>query len=179
MATLPIPIRSESAATGHLSEPARRVVLQGEDQSKFDQILAGLRSDYQPRTILEEHLCLQIAESFWRLQRTTQLETGLFNSGTDFLEIADTLDKLRRYRGSIEREWHKSIDQLVKLQELRSKANPEVPKERRQPKPPSKIDDLLKQYLFAPMPGRGTALDAEEALEENEIGFVLQNPESA
>ena len=148
---------------------ATRMVLRAEDQAKFDELLIQLESDYSPQTILERQLCLEITESFWRLQRAAQLETDLFDAGDDFLAIADALDKLRRYRTSIEREWHKSIDQLIKLQGIRRKPeSAEKPKPRQEN---SRIAELMKQYLFAPMPGRDTARN-------DEIGFVSQNAET-
>jgi hypothetical protein len=151
-----------------------RNVRKTEDQAEFDQFLAQHQADYAPATIVEEQLCLQIADCFWRLQRAAQMETDLFDSNDDFLAIFDALDKLRRYRTSIEREWHKSIDQLVKIQATRRKANPDLKKK---PKADSKIAEMMKAYLFAPMPGRGPKPEPES--KEAEIGFVLQNPESA
>lgn len=148
---------------------ACRTVLKSELQSDFDQLLAGTKRDYQPATLVEEQLCLEITECFWRLQRASRLETDLLDQSEDFLAISDDLDKIRRYRTSIERAWHKAIDQLIKLQTARQKQQPPPAPKR------SMAEDLIKQYLYGPVPVNSEELseEAEEEFEEN--GFVSQS----
>ena len=154
---------------------ARRAVLQNESQADFDALLDAMIADYKPATIVERQLCFEIAENSWRLKRAAGLETDLLDRAPDFLSVSDDLDKIRRYRTSIERAWHKAIEQLARLQAARCKQQPPPPK----PKT-STVDDLLKGYLYAPAPSAAPhQIEPEEAPEE-EIGFVPQSlPQAA
>ena len=56
----------------------RHIVLRGEDQSFYEELLNALLIDYAPATTQEEMLVHQIAEHHWRLLRARNMETATF-----------------------------------------------------------------------------------------------------
>jgi hypothetical protein len=123
------------------------VVLPGEDQAFYNQILHDLRNEYAPSTTQEEMLVHQIAENFWRILRARNMETGsLVGVDQDFarkydvepapaddllrgaqLAIAFTtsgkmFDKISRYETTAERSYYRAIRELTKLQKNRPKS---------------------------------------------------------
>ncbi len=61
------------------------VVLPGEDQSFYNEILGSLQAEYAPATAQEEMLVHQITENYWRLMRARNMESGLFQMGLQTL----------------------------------------------------------------------------------------------
>jgi hypothetical protein len=61
------------------------VVLPGEDQKFFDEILEALRAEYVPLTAHEEMLVHQIAENYWRLIRARNMESSALIFGLEDL----------------------------------------------------------------------------------------------
>ncbi len=57
------------------------VVLAGEGQNLYSEILESLRSDYAPQCTQEELLVNQIAENYWRFMRARNMESGTFQMG--------------------------------------------------------------------------------------------------
>lgn len=58
---------------------ARQVVIYGESQGMYNQLLAGIISEFDPQGPTEEILVEQIASTLWRLRRVPQLEAALFD----------------------------------------------------------------------------------------------------
>src|SRR5215467_5169986 len=54
------------------------LVLEGESQSDFDDLLDSMQAEHQPSTPTEEALVLQIAMAAWRLRRLHHIEAGYF-----------------------------------------------------------------------------------------------------
>jgi len=99
------------------------------------------------------------------LRRADRLETEFFDSGKDFSE----LDKLRRYRTSIERAFHKAIDQLRKLQADAAKQHKQVAgKATIQHKA---FNDAMIALINAPLPTDDgfVSQDDETVVDEGEI----------
>ena len=121
------------------------VVLPGEDQNFFNEILESLRAEYAPSTTQQELLVHQIVENYWRLIRARNMESGsLLEVEADFARQygvesnpADDLtrgaqlglafsnngkmfDKLSRYETAAERSYYRAIHELQRIQ----KANP-------------------------------------------------------
>jgi len=116
--------RSSSNALTH-GLTARTVVLRYESQEDYDRLLGDLVRDHNRQSTLEKELIADIAEQTWRLRRAARYETQLFDdSEDDFIGVSKQLDNLRRYRSSIERAFHKSIDQLRKIQKQGKVAAP-------------------------------------------------------
>jgi hypothetical protein len=61
------------------------VVLPGEDQSFYEEILESLQTEYAPATPQEEMLVHQITENYWRLLRARNMESGSLRVGLENL----------------------------------------------------------------------------------------------
>jgi hypothetical protein len=92
---------------------SRRVVLPGEDQAEFDQLLDSLIAEHQPAGTLENELTADIAGCLWRLARARQYESEAIDTDVSIFdnrsEQAPGWDRFRRYIGSIERQLHRDI----------------------------------------------------------------------
>jgi hypothetical protein len=115
---------------------AKQLVLPGENPADYDALRLELHVDYAPGNTAEATLVDQIAEHTWRLQRVRRAETAMFdklmrNMDTDLAiarAISDPegdLERIRRYEVTIERSYHRAIDQLRKLQKQRAAAEKE------------------------------------------------------
>lgn len=121
------------------------VVLPGEDQNFFNEILESLRAEYAPSSTQEELLVHQIVQSYWRMLRARNMETGGFleveadfarqygvesNPDGDLTRAAQLalafskngkmFDKLNRYETTAERSYYRAIRELQKIQESRA-----------------------------------------------------------
>lgn len=106
----------------------KRVVINGEDPAAYESLRQDLVDSYEPVGAAEAILVEEIAQGFWRLQRARALEAEQFNlacGGADpiigFNSSNGDFDRLRRYMTSIERAYHRAIEQLQKTQSLRKK----------------------------------------------------------
>ncbi|MFH1374539.1 MAG: hypothetical protein ABII79_12165 [bacterium] len=116
---------------------AKSVILpirsRSEKRSHFDALLAQLIDELKPVGILEDMLVEKIAVSYWRLRRALRAEAGeicdnirdfrRYPYATDPATLAlpssrDTL-KIVRYQNAIERQLHRAITQLQRLQDHR------------------------------------------------------------
>jgi hypothetical protein len=120
------------------------VVLAGEDEQFYSEILDSLREEYAPQSTQEEMLVNQIAENYWRLIRARNMESGSFKLGTkieaeeygfnrvepdDLLRGAnlattlshhhDIFTRIARYETTAERSYYRAIRELEKLQNPR------------------------------------------------------------
>jgi hypothetical protein len=57
---------------------AATVVPAMEDAEEFEQFEAAIKADYQPVSAVEQELVSRLASLFWRLRRSTLIETSLF-----------------------------------------------------------------------------------------------------
>jgi hypothetical protein len=128
------------------------VVLAGEDENFYNEILESLREEYAPQSTQEEMLVGQIAENYWRLIRARNMESGSFKLGIkieaeeygfnrvepdDLLRGAnlatalshhhEIFARIARYETTAERSYYRAIRELDQLQ------NPRQPRETRQP----------------------------------------------
>ena len=110
------------------------VVLTGEDQDFYNEILESLRAEYAPSTTQEELLVHQIAENYWRLVRSRNMESGSLLQveadyasqygiksgakddltrgailGMAFSKNGKMFDKLSRYQATAERSYYRAI----------------------------------------------------------------------
>jgi hypothetical protein len=123
------------------------VVLAGEDEKFYNEILDSLRDEYAPQSTQEEMLVNQIAENYWRLIRARNMESGSFKLGIkieaeeygfnrvepdDLLRganLATTLShhheifaRIARYETTAERSYDRAIRELAKLQTTRQRS---------------------------------------------------------
>src|SRR5258708_38226776 len=113
------------------------IVLPGEDQNAFDELLESLHAEYAPATTLEEVLVTQIAENYWKLLRARAMESGCFEIGAKSLAESQPGDlspgaklalamseqekvfaNVRRYQAAAERAYYRTIRELHKLQSI-------------------------------------------------------------
>lgn len=125
--------RSSRNATRH-GLTGKQVVINGEDQEAYEALRRDLIDSYQPANAAEAMLVEEIAQGFWRLQRARALEAEQFNlccGGADpiigFNSGNADFERLRRYMTSIERAYHRAIEQLEKTRAARKKSPPTPP----------------------------------------------------
>ena len=119
------------------------LVLEGESESDFENLLDSLEAEHQPATPTEVILVRQMAMASWRLLRLVHMEAGhyrvrrvdlkdLFKDYTKLSEpdrqaiIAEcdsshTLINFSRYEARLERSFHKSLTTLQRLRAERKK----------------------------------------------------------
>ncbi len=118
---------------------SKRVVLPGESQEEFDELLASYLEEHQPATPTERTLIENMAIARWRQQRAWTLETaGLtaemrrprYIEGEDpetqafvaFRTLTDdsrTLELLNRYEARFERQFRAALTAFLKLRAQR------------------------------------------------------------
>src|SRR5438132_7169944 len=76
------------------------LVLNGESESDFENLLDSMQAEHQPSTATEEALVTQIAMAAWRLRRLHHIEAGVFVIRTsdlsDWIERHPELDPASR-----------------------------------------------------------------------------------
>jgi hypothetical protein len=115
-------------------------VLQGEDQAAYDQMLKSLLAEATLGTTQEAMLIQVLAQTFWKMQRASNIEAGALNAGLMAAQIqlklpenpkndnelgerlafvlweyADKLDKVRRYANAAERGFFRATKELAQL----------------------------------------------------------------
>jgi hypothetical protein len=125
--------RTRYNATRH-GLSGKQVVVQGEDPAAFEALRRGLFDSYKPANTAEEILVEEIAQNYWRLRRARIIEAENFRingGGADpviaFGCGATHFDNVRRYMTTIERAYHRAIQQLEKTQAIRAKKPVETP----------------------------------------------------
>ncbi|HXR77922.1 MAG TPA: hypothetical protein VN737_18225 [Bryobacteraceae bacterium] len=88
-----------------------RLIVPGEDPAGFDELVEGLRADYNPATQTEDQLILRMAQHFWLAQRAVRLQNEAFLAGY----TPDKLALLLRYQTSNDRGYHQCLATLLKL----------------------------------------------------------------
>jgi hypothetical protein len=145
------------------------VVLAGEDEKFYNEILESLREEYAPQSTQEEMLVGQIAENYWRLIRARNMESGSFKLGIkieaeeygfnrvepdDLLRGAnlatalshhhEIFARIARYETTAERSYYRAIRELDKLQTRRQKIAERQPQPEAAPTPAPEIRSVPK-----------------------------------
>ena len=133
------------------------VVLPGEDQDFYNEILESFRAEYAPSTTQEELLVHQIAENYWRLVRSRNMESGSLLQveadyasqygiksgakddltrgailGMAFSKNGKMFDKLSRYQATAERSYYRAIRELQRIQKTKSQPQPNQNRDRQE-----------------------------------------------
>jgi hypothetical protein len=96
---------------------AKQAVIPGEDQAEFDQLHDDLIADRKPAGELEFQLVAEIAASMWRLARARRHEAKVLEVCIDLYgSNAAKLELVMRYVASIERQLHRTIARLERIQ---------------------------------------------------------------
>lgn len=123
------------------------VVLPGEEDFTYVELRGDLFRQYDPRNPAETFLVDQLAQNWWRLNRSRRYETGMLSK----LDVENgegptnaDFDHHRRYEAAIERAYYRAYDRIERI--VRNRPAPEP--------------DLS---------------EADDAEEDNLIGSVSQN----
>jgi hypothetical protein len=111
---------------------AESLVICGEDPAELDALRAQLRADYSPAGETEAMLVEEIAQCWWRLQRTRSVEARAIDLLPD---RPYDLGPLIRYMTQAERGWHRAITQLRTVQNDRRKRETSDPVPSPDPQP--------------------------------------------
>jgi len=88
-----------------------RLIISGENPADFDELVEGLRAEYNPATPTEDHLILRMAQHFWLSQRAIRLQNDAFLAGY----TPDKLALLLRYQTSNDRGYHQCLATLLRV----------------------------------------------------------------
>ena len=105
---------------------ARTVILPGEKQEDFDEILAGLQDEYQPQCQSEQYLVNQAAIAQWKLVRAEAYEARSCEKDPSIEACNDMFRKMTLVTGCLERAYFKAYKELERIKAAR----------RKQPQPP-------------------------------------------
>ncbi|HWR84318.1 MAG TPA: hypothetical protein VN285_13555, partial [Candidatus Deferrimicrobium sp.] len=114
-----------------------------ESRHQFKHLLTQLHDELNPVGMLEEMLVEKIAVAYWRLRRALRAETRqICDNINDFrryhyqphpgtLALPSTGDtyKIVRYESAIERQLHRAIYRLERLQDRRQRGSPQPSEE--------------------------------------------------
>ena len=144
---------------------AAHLVLPWEDQNEFDSLLNQLIAEHRPATATEGLLVREIAEQYWRLQRTRNHEHTLLSKANEYLEegpnqvaTLEAWDKqvklIQRYATRHERAFHKCLSTLRTLQKERRAAETEAAAE-------AKTEAQAQSSAPAPQPKQFVSQNSE------------------
>ena len=123
---------------------ASAIVIDGESQAAFDELLADLSRNFNPKS-RSENICIQkMAVAFWRQRRTWTIQQIDFNRemasqsvegppayraslAYDVLCEKNLLDKSHRYETTYDRQYDRALSTLERLQNLK-RQRPQLPK---------------------------------------------------
>ena len=107
---------------------AKQLLLDTEDPAQYEALRKDLIESYRPANGAELMLVEEIAQNFWRLQRARNIEAENMNmnaGGADpiikFGCAQAQFDNIRRYMTTIERAWHRAMQQLERMQSIRAR----------------------------------------------------------
>ena len=114
------------------------VVLPGEDQSAFDDLLATLHSNWDPHSETETFLVDTMAFNQWRLIRIGRMEHASLlrkHQAQGEVRLTMEVEDLSRYEGRASRAYYRAANMLMKLQAVRQKQQPQQNSEAQKEEP--------------------------------------------
>src|SRR6476619_1718939 len=103
-----------------------QIVLPGEDQSAYEELLRGMHQSYATANEAERVLVDQIAANAWRLMRAQRVETAFFAKLAEgaedpaeaialaFIEKPKEVARMHRYVAAAQNAYYKAIKELAK-----------------------------------------------------------------
>jgi hypothetical protein len=149
---------------------AESLVISGENPAELDALRDQLRADHSPVGETEAMLVEEIAQCWWRLQRTRSFEARIIDLLPD--QPRD-LGPIIRYMTHAERGWHRAITQLRTVQNDRRKREPSGPAAAPAPQP----EEETKVMAVGSVP-QSDPEPVAAAPEQPEIGSGAQIRES-
>ena len=135
--------RSRLSSLKHGLTSSTLVVLPEEDEHEYEEVLRGFRESFQPHDPAEDALVLRLAQAHWRSLRSRRVETAMYHITANtqrnharklvencpenlnpheaiavaFMTMpAEHWQMYLRYDTTISRDFHKTLDALMKLQ---------------------------------------------------------------
>jgi hypothetical protein len=90
-----------------------QLIIEGESIEEFNALRDALIEEHQPATPTETALVTGMAQHYWLAQRAIGLQTAAFTSATEV--DATKLSLYLRYQGTHDRQFHKCLNDLLKL----------------------------------------------------------------
>ena len=97
-------------------------VLSLENQEEFDAFLESLQDEHQPAATTESLLVQKMAEHYWLSRRAQHLQSMSLGHDIPYEQQCREFALYLRYQTTHDRAFHKSLDQLLKLQKERKKS---------------------------------------------------------
>ena len=118
---------------------AETIVLKGESEADYTNLLDSLEAEHDPATPTEEILVVQLAMATWRLRRLYHVEAGFYafkmkdtadnrkelklndNEGMGYVASlsTETLPMFNRQEGRLERTFYRALHELQRLRKER------------------------------------------------------------
>ena len=132
-------LRTRAVKHGLTAKLYSNTVLAGEDQAAYNQMLQSLLAEATLGTTQEAMLIQVLAQTFWKMQRASNMETGDLNAALAAAQVklklpepkndkelgerlayvlweySDKLDKVRRYANAAERGFFRATKELAQL----------------------------------------------------------------
>jgi hypothetical protein len=106
---------SQNARTHGLT--ARDVVVAPHEREEFEQFLTRYQTDVAPQDAVQLSVFDDLVAAAWNLRRIRRLEVRACSNATlSADQLEKDLDRLMRYKGHIERTFHRSLKELKALQ---------------------------------------------------------------
>jgi hypothetical protein len=90
-------------------------VLPWEDQSEFDLLMNALRDEHEPSGLTERILVDKMAQALWLTKRALMLQHVTFNHEVPTCDDEKQLALYIRYQTTHERNFHKCLNDLLRL----------------------------------------------------------------
>jgi hypothetical protein len=99
---------------------ARTAILPSDDRAAYDRHHSQFLNEYQPATATETQLVTELADTSWRLNRISLLETALLNQPVPSPEsLIPSLAGLGLHGTRLSRQFQKTLDHLREIQSER------------------------------------------------------------
>jgi hypothetical protein len=117
---------------------ARTIILPGETQEEFDEILAGLQQEYQPQSSSEHYFVKEAAVAQWMLGRAAAYEASCCEENPDLSACCALFSRMSLVTGRFQRIYLKFYKELERIKTVRAAAR-EAAREKQpeQPNEPS------------------------------------------
>jgi len=91
-----------------------------ENPAHYDALLKALEKEHAPQTVTESLLVEKMGQAHWLAQRAIKYQTLCATDDTAFAML-DQTNKWARYQNTHERNFQRSLNQLLRLREQRTK----------------------------------------------------------
>jgi len=145
---------------------ARTVILRGETQADFDEIVNGLQDEYQPQSISEQDLVNQAAMAQWKLRRAEIHEGDACLEAQTAAERVAIFCKMTLATGRLDRSYLKAYKELERIKAARE-PQPD-------PDPPHETRDEPKETS----PGRKPGKEKEDDVNPANLDVFWLDPET-